>query len=84
MSRRTSLTIKQSETVGRVEQYLGFDLADQAEYVKNSVICLGVAHLNQQQIFAIEGFGRQFGAYRVEPCGHKKICMILEANVATP
>jgi len=77
MPSRTCLTKRQSDTISQVENYLGISLVQGAEYVKNVVISLETRSLNQQQLNAIEGYGRHFGAYRVEPCGYRKVCLIL-------
>ena len=76
-SAATGLTAKQRGLMSGIEKYLGFGLMGDAFNVKRNIIGIETGSLSQQQIHAIESHGKQFGGYRVEPGGHKKINLIL-------
>lgn len=70
-----ALTSNQKAIVEGIENYLGLKL--NAAYVKNSVINIETDGLQQHNLHAIENYGTQFGKFKAEPGGHKKISLVL-------
>lgn len=70
-----ALTSNQKAIVEGIEKYLGLKLS--ASYVKNNVINIETDGLQQHNLHAIENYGTQFGKFKAEPGGHKKISLVL-------
>lgn len=70
-----ALTSNQKAIVEGIENYLGLKL--NAAYVKNNVINIETDGLQQHNLHAIENYGTQFGKFKAEPGGHKKISLVL-------
>lgn len=77
-----SLTSNQKAIVESIENYLGLKL--NAVYVKNNVINIETDGLQQHNLHAIENYGTQFGKFKTEPGGHKKISLVLSKQSPAP
>lgn len=72
-----ALTSNQKDIIEGIENYLGLNLMASSAYVKNNVINIETDGLQQHNLHAIENYGTQFGKFKVEPGGHKKISLVL-------
>ena len=77
-----ALTSNQKAIVEGIENYLGLKL--NASYVKNNVINIETDGLQQHNLHAIENYGTQFGKFKAEPGGHKKISLVLSKQAPAP
>lgn len=72
-----ALTSNQKDIIEGIENYLGLNLMASSAYVKNNVINIETDGLQQHNLHAIENYGTQFGKFKVEPGGYKKISLVL-------
>lgn len=72
-----ALTSNQKHIIEGIENYLGLNLMASSSYVKNNVINIETDGLQQHNLHAIENYGTQFGKFKVEPGGYKKISLVL-------
>lgn len=77
-----ALTSNQKAIVEGIENYLGLKL--NASYVKNNVINIDTDGLQQHNLHAIENYGTQFGKFKAEPGGYKKISLVLSKQAPAP
>ena len=77
-----ALTSNQKAIVEGIENYLGLKL--NAAYVKNNVINIETDGLQQHNLHAIENYGTQFGKFKAEPGGHKKLSLVLSKQASAP
>ena len=74
------MTARQKDIIQSLNEYLGLNLSESSRYVKNAVINVEIDGMTQQQLHAIENYGRQFGKFRVEPGGYKQISLIITSD----
>lgn len=72
-----ALTSNQKHIIEGIENYLSLNLMASSAYVKNNVINIETDGLQQHNLHAIENYGTQFGKFKVEPGGYKKISLVL-------
>lgn len=78
-----NLTAKQQAIVSGIESYLGLPPIE-AYKVKNNVITIEIGDLKQHQLHAIENYGTQFGYFKTEPGGAKKLSLIMPKDGPSP
>lgn len=74
------MTARQKDIIQSLNEYLGLNLSESSRYVKNAVINVEIDGMTQQQLHAIENYGRQFGKFRVAPGGYKQISLIITSD----